>query len=48
MNPVEELYIPRRGRGGGERAFGTHCLRMRLITTEFHGDRVRAYTYEYW
>ena len=34
--------VPRRG-GGGERAPGTHCLRMRLIATEFRGDRVRTY-----
>ena len=26
---------------GEERAPGTHCMRMRLITTEFRGDRVR-------
>ena len=31
--------VPRRG-GGGERAPGTHCSRMRLIATEFRGDRV--------
>ena len=29
---------------GGERAAGTHCLRMRLIATEFRGDRVRTCT----
>ena len=34
--------------GSGERAPGTHCLRMRLIATEFRGDRVRTYTYVYW
>ena len=39
--------VPRRG-GGGERAPGTHCLRMRLIATEFRGDRVHTYTYVYW
>ena len=27
---------------GEERAPGTHCLRMRLIATEFRGDRVRT------
>ena len=32
--------VPRCGGGGGERAPGTHCLRMRLIATEFRGDRV--------
>ena len=39
--------VPRRG-GGGERAPGTHCLRMRLIATEFRGSRVRTYTCVYW
>ena len=34
--------VPRRGGGGGERAPGTHCLRMRLIATEFRCDRVRT------
>ena len=29
-NPVISL-VPRRGGGGGERAPGTHCLRMRVI-----------------
>ena len=37
--------VPRRGGGGGERMPGTHCLRMRLIATEFHGDHVRACMY---
>ena len=36
--------VPRRG-GGGEKAPGIHCLRMRLITMEFCDDRVRTYTY---
>ena len=40
--------IPRRGGGEGERAPGTHCLRMHLIATEFHGDRVHTCTYLYW
>ena len=40
--------VPRHGGGGGEIAPGTHCVRMRLISTEFRGDRVRAYTYVYW
>ena len=40
--------VPRCGGGGGERAPGTHCLHMHLITTEFCGDRVRASTYVYW
>ena len=35
--------IPRCG-GGGERAPGTHCLRMRLIAMEVCGDRVCTYT----
>ena len=39
--------VPRR-RGGGERVPGTHCLRMRLIATEFRGDRVDMCTYVYW
>ena len=39
--------VPRR-RGGGERPPGIHCLCMCLIATEFHGDRVRTYTYVYW
>ena len=25
------MYVPRRGGGGGEKAPGTHCLRMRVI-----------------
>ena len=33
--------------GGGERVLSTHCLRMRLIATEFRGDRVRTYMYVY-
>ena len=40
--------VPRRGGGGGERAPGTHCLRMRLIATEFHGDHVCTCMYVYW
>ena len=27
---------------GEERAPGTHCLRMRLIATDFRGDRART------
>ena len=38
--------VPRPG-GGGERVPGTHCLRMRLITTNFRGNRVRMCTYVY-
>ena len=44
-SPMASL-VPRRG-GGGERAPGTHCLRMRLIATEFHGDCVRTCMYIY-
>ena len=33
---------------GEERAPGTHCLCMRLIATEFRGDRVRMCKYVYW
>ena len=40
--------VPRRGGGGGERAPGTHCLRMCLIVMGFRGDHVRMCTYVYW
>ena len=40
--------VLRCGGGGGERAPGTHCLRMRLIATEFRGDSVRTCMYIYW
>ena len=32
--------VPRHGGEGGERVPGTQCLRMRLIATEFCGNRV--------
>ena len=35
-------------KGGGERAPGTHCLRMRLIATEFRGDSACTCTYVNW
>ena len=44
MSRMDISLVPRHG-GGGERAPGTHCLRMCLITTEFRGDRVRIRTY---
>ena len=48
MDMQAASLVPRRGGGGGERAPGTHCLRMRLIATEFRGDRVRTCTFVYW
>ena len=33
---------------GEEKERLVHCLRMRLIATEFHGDCVRTCTYGYW
>ena len=36
--------VPRHGGGGGERAPGTHCLRMLLTATEFRGDHVHMCT----
>ena len=42
-----DSLVPRCG-GEGERAPGTHCLRMCLIATEFLGDRVCTCTYVYW
>ena len=36
--------VPRHGGGGGEKVPGTHCLRMRLIITEFRGNCVCMYT----
>ena len=42
---VWDSFVPRHRGGGGERAPGTHYLRMRLIAMEFHGDRVHMCTY---
>ena len=44
---VKVASLPGTEEGGGERASGIHCLRMRLIAMEFHGDRVHMYTYVY-
>ena len=41
-NDVPSLASFPGAKEGEERAPGTHCLRMRLIATEFRGDRVRT------
>ena len=46
ISTYSSSLVPRRGEGR-ERVPGTHCLCIRLIATEFRGDRVCMCTYVY-